>query len=147
MAFYGKDDMARYELTLESAVTLHRYVERMLAGAALPDEDQRAFSELREQLHTVVGSTTEWTQGSSNNVFIAGEGWMVSHKIASDTGEPETALIDRQAGVHFLLTGDHRSAYQAAAPAGWTGLRGVFMSLKQAHLHPCSSEKAPRDAL
>lgn len=71
-----------------------------------------------------------WTPGKSGNQVMAGSGWMVSYKIASDSDEPETALIDKSTGTYHMLAGDHRDAYLAARDEGLPGLLKVFKGLE-----------------
>lgn len=127
--------MATIELTLQAATALYDVAKKVQCGELDAGPLNEAYLELAAQLDSVCSEAKEWTQGASNNLIISGLGWMVSYKVASDSGEPETALIDRNAGEYYMLAGDHREAYAQAAEHGWAALKLVYETLKDQFPH------------
>ena len=127
--------MAKISLELCYANSLYLAVQRLKAGdksLSLEDIAGELFA-LGEALESVCGVIEPWTAGRSNNEVMAGPGWMVSYKIASDTGEPETALINRDSEKMYVLEGDHRTEFAAARHLGYEGLKAVWDRLKVTH--------------
>ena len=127
--------MAKFEISLQAAAALYEVAKKVRAGEADVGPLKAAYLELAEQLDGVLSDVPEWEPGRSDNVYIAGPGWMVSYKIASDSGLPETALIDRDKREYFMLSGDHRVAYKDVAPQGRDALKQVYESLKDRFQH------------
>lgn len=127
--------MAKIEISLQAAAALYDVARKVRDGAADVGPLKGAYLELAEQLDSVLSEVPEWEPGKSGNLHIAGPGWMVSYKIASDSGRPETALIDRDKRVYFMLSGDHREAYKQVALQGLDALTEVYESLKDRFPH------------
>ena len=127
--------MAKITLELCAANSLYLAVQRLKAGdksLSLEDLTGELFA-LGESLESVCGVIEPWTEGRSNNQVMAGPGWMVSYKIASDSGNPETALINRDSAKTYVLEGDHRREFEAARHLGYEGLKAVWDRLKGEH--------------
>lgn len=127
--------MANIKVSLQAAVALYEVARKVRNGEADVGPLKDAYLELAEQLDSVLSEVPEWEPGKSGNLHIAGPGWFVSYKIASDSGEPETALIDRDKREYFMLSGDHREAYKHVAPQGLDALKQVYESLKERFPH------------
>ncbi|KWN06431.1 hypothetical protein WT83_27505 [Burkholderia territorii] len=122
--------MAKIDISLQSALALYDVAVKVRNGELDVGPLTGAYLELAEQLDNVLSEVSEWEPGRSNNLCIAGPGWMVSYKIASDSRQPETALIDRDKREFFVLPGDHRDAYKHVASQGFNALKQVYESLK-----------------
>lgn len=124
-----------FNISLVAANKLFQYAESVISGAVDAQSSQSAFVEFHSELKKVCEVIPDWTKGKRNNLVIAGLGWRVSFKIASDSGRPETALIDHDTGKIYMLAGDHRAEYKAASVGGWSALFEVYSSLKDRFPH------------
>lgn len=98
-------------------------------------EDISMWCEVADGLRNACQIIPEWTQHNSC-IRLAGDGWMISYKShPTDSDEPETALIDRRTDTFFMLSGDHRMAYERVASTGWDALYSVYLSLKDRFPH------------
>lgn len=133
--------MAKLNMSLESPVALYEHAQRVRRGEVDAGPLRLAFIELEKSLEPVCQVLDDWTSGFAGSDHIMGLGWSVSYKIASDTHEPETALIDREKAKYYLLAGDHRQAFKAVAPQGWNALWELFQRLnaEENNRHPCSA--------
>ncbi len=95
----------------------------------IEDGLKSAFQELHQSLAPRCQTISAWTQVGSCQI-IAGLGWRVSYKIAKDSNEPETALIDTTCDAFYLLHGDHREAYSRVVSGGWPALFAVYSNLR-----------------
>ena len=127
--------MAKIELSLQTAVALYEGATKVRNRELDAGSVTEAYLELAGQLDRFLSEVPEWAPGRSGNMQIAGPGWMVSYKVASDSELPETALIDRDSGEYFMLSGDHRAAYKQVATRGLDALKEVYESLKDRFPH------------
>lgn len=135
----GDLNMAKIELPLNVVLALFEAASKVRDGdttTTLQDIGE-TFQAVFPELDAVCSTIEPWQRGKTasgtDNLVMAGPGWKVSYKIASDTGEPETALIDRDQGATFVLEGDHREAYFEARQGGMPELLRTFVSLAPEH--------------
>lgn len=130
--------MAKMTLPLHVALSLHQAISKARAGQTVALQDiGEAVEALFPELDDVCSTIEPWQQCKTtsgvDNLVMAGPGWKVSYKIASDTGEPETALIDRDKDETFVLDGDHRDAFLEAREGGMPHLLQTYLALAPKH--------------
>lgn len=122
-------------LPLPIATALNNYAQQVINGNIEAVEAKPAFDLIYRDLDHICNVSSEWTKGSNFAVnkqqYIAGPGWQVKYQLAADTGLAETALMDRENGQYFVLMGDHREAFKAAAPMGWDALYSIYNENKE----------------
>lgn len=124
--------MTDLNITYEAAQALFRKAEEQLQAGG---NDIPMWREVADGLRNACQIISEWT-AHGGCVRLAGDGWMVSYKAhSSDSDKPETALIDRRTENFYMLSGDHRTAYEAVAPEGWDALFALYASLEKAYPH------------
>lgn len=124
--------MPQVEISMPDAELIAAVEQRLASGdkTLSATEIALALAAAANAVRRLCEVIEPWTPGKSGNQVMAGSGWMVSYKIASDSDEPETALIDKSTGTYYMLAGDHRDAYLAARDEGLPGLLKVFKGLE-----------------
>lgn len=130
--------MAKFDLPLHVALPLYEAFSKARAGQVLTlQEIGETVQAVFPALDQVCSTVEPWTEGKTTsgvgNLVMAGPGWKVSYKIASDTGNPETALIDRDQDQTFVLDGDHRDAFAEARHGGMRQLLHTYLALAPEH--------------
>ena len=124
--------MPRVDISMSDAEQITSVEKRLASGdqTLSATEIAQALAAAANAVRHLCEVIEPWTPGRSGNQVMAGVGWMVSYKIASDSDSPETALVDKSTGTYYMLAGDHRDAYLAAREEGLPGLLNVYRGLE-----------------